>query len=339
MASTTPTNVDTSIPELWAARVMRDMLRDTFWSQFTGGVGSGMPIIQQTELLNKPGDLIHVQTTGALTGAGQTGDTSVLEGNEEALSTSEIKVAPMLYRHAVKINRRANKKSIIDLREEARLRLGEWGKEKVDDKRFAQFVSVTNSDIPENTGYDAPNSYTVGGGFSTDAAAGNYGPAAVATTEKLTVAEIQKIRYNLKAQNCNPFKVNGLPWYALIISPEVEYDLKQDSTYQNYLLYAASRGMDNPVFNGAVANVDGIVIYSHFNVPTASDGVSSARVARNIAFGAEAFVEAWDEDVSWVEDEFDYKHHWGVGYSFAFQARRALEKNSMLVYTAAGIPA
>ena len=85
-------------------------------------------------------------------GAGVTGDAvPALVSNEEALSTSEMKVAPVLFRHAVRVNRRANKKAIVDLREEARMRLSEWGLTKVDNKRFAQFSSITNSDIPEGT--------------------------------------------------------------------------------------------------------------------------------------------------------------------------------------------
>lgn len=339
MAVTTPTNVDTAIPEIWAARVMRVLLRDAFWSRFAGGVGSGMPIIQQTEILNKPGDLIHIQTTGALVGAGVSGDTSALVSNEEALSTSEMKVAPLLYRHAVRVNRRANKKAIVDLREEARMRLSEWGLTKVDNKRFAQFSSVTNADIPEGAGYDQPNTYTVGGGFNTGAAAGNFGPAAVAAGEKLTVAELQKLRYHLSNQNASPFKVEGMPFYALVVEPAVAYHLKQDTSYSNYLRDAAPRGMDNPLFTGAVAMIDGIVIFQHFNTVTATDGAASLRVARNLAFGAEAFVEGWDENVSWAEDTFDYDLEWGVAYAFAFQARRALEKNSMIVYSDATLPA
>lgn len=336
MTVTTPTHVDTSIPELYAKRVMRNTLRAGFWGRFAGGVGSGMPIIQQTELLNKPGDLIHIQITDSLTGSGVSGDTTALEGSEENLSTSEMKVSPTLYRHGVRIYRRANKKSMIDLREEARFRLEEWGTEKVDDKRFSQFVSVTNSDIPENTGYDQPNAFAPNSsdGFATD---GSITIDDVAADDKLTVAAIQKLRYHALSLNMRPFKVGGLPFFALVISPEVEYHLKQDTTYQSYVINAANRGMDNPVFTGAIANIEGVVLYSHFNSPCAANA-TSVRVNKGLMFGAESFVEGWDEDVRWVEDTFDYENEWGVGYSFAFQPRRGLEKNTILVYTDATLP-
>lgn len=335
MTPTNPSDVDTSIPEVWAARVMRNTLRKGFWGKFAGGVGSEMPIIQQTELLNKPGDRIHIQITDALVGAGVSGDTATLEGQEEALATTEMIVSPTLKRHAVLINRRANKKSIVELRPEARMRLEEWGKKKVDDTRFSQFVSITNSDIPENTGYDQPNQYTIGSGF-TSAAATTVDDIAVG--DKLTVAACRAIRYHLMSQNARPFHgPDEQPFYGMVISPEMEFDLKSDSEYKDVLLNAAQRGSGNPLFTGAVADIEGLLLYPHFHVPTVTNA-TSVRVAKALAFGAEAFVEGWDEDVSWVEDTFDYDLQWGVAYSFAFQPRRALEKNSMLVLAAATVP-
>src|SRR5690242_10626769 len=116
MATTIPVNVDTAIPEVWANLVLRDHLRAGTWGKFIGAAGSGSPIIQATELLGKPGDLIHIQTANPLSGSGVQGDTAVLEGNEEALSLSEIRVAPVLTRHGVRVNRRANKKNLVELR-------------------------------------------------------------------------------------------------------------------------------------------------------------------------------------------------------------------------------
>lgn len=329
MSVTTPTNVDTSIPEIWAAAVLREHLREGFWGRFVGGEGSGMPIIQKTELLNKSGDRIHIQITSPLTGSGVSGDTAAVEGNEEALATTEMRLEPVLYRHAVRINRRANKKSIVELREEAKMRLAEWGQDKMDDLRFSQFVSTDEADVVDAT--YTPNQYFVGhaGGSIDD----------ITTADKLTVDVVRNVRYQLQSQKAKPFKVNGLPFYAMVISPEQELDLKNDSDYQTYVTSAASRGMDNPVFTGAIANIEGVVLYPHFNVPTANNA-TPVRCAKALAFGAEAFLEAIDEDVNWVErDHFDYGLEWGVAYSFACQQRRALELSSLQVVTAAVLPA
>ena len=329
MAETTVYNVDSSIDEVWARNTLRDHLRQGFWGRFIGGVGSGMPIIQMTELLNKSGDLIHIQVTNPLSGDGVEGDNATLEGNEENLTTSEIQVRPKLYRHGVVVRQRANKKSILDLRSEAKMRLAEWGMNKMDSVRWAQFVSATTTDVPD--GVYSPN--IVYASASVNSALDD-----LAIGDKLTVDDVKNARYKLMDLKTKPFKVNGLDFYAGVISPEQGYDLRQDTDYQNYVVNAASRGMDNPVFTGAICNIEGVVLYEHFNVPVVTNG-GSVRCAKAMFFGQEFAVEGLDEDVTWVErDHFDYGAKWGVGYSFAFQPRRALELSSIQLRTAATKP-
>jgi len=178
MTVTTPTHVDSSIQELWAKLVLRDHLRAGFWGKFAGAEGSRSPILQRTDLVNQPGDTIHIQVTNPLSGSGVAGDVTPLEGSEENLSTSSMKVIPLFYRHAVRWYRRAAKKSLLGLREEARLRLGEWGQEKMDDVRFANFVSTAVLNGETYT----PNVISVGGGSGV--------PGDIAVTDKLDVESI-----------------------------------------------------------------------------------------------------------------------------------------------------
>lgn len=327
MASTTPTNVDTSIPELWAEGVLRDGLREAYFERFTGPEGSGAPIIQKTELLNKSGDVIHIQTTSPLAGAGISGDVAVLEGNEENLTTAELKVTPVLYRHGVRVFRRADKKSIIDLREEAKMRLGEWAAEKNDDLRFANFVLDGTLD---GVAY-VPNYHVAGG---TD---GTPHIDDVIASEKITVDELQKLSLRLYNQRAKPVRVDGKEYFIAIVHPNCLYDLKREAEYRDWVREAAIRGPENPFFKGATAIVDGIVIHTHNNVPTATNA-GSVSVAKNLVFGAEAFVEGLDENVSYAEKLFDYDNEFGVALGFAIQSRRALAKNSVLFLAAATSP-
>lgn len=325
MATTTPTDVDTSIPEIWAKQTFRTHSIAGFFGRFIGREGSGKAIIQKVELLNKPGDLIHIQITDPLAGAGQSGDTAQLEGNEEALATSEMRCAPVLYRHAVKVNRRANKKSILDLRREARLRLAEWGMVKMDTLRFTNFAATgtLNSDT-----YD-PHIYVVGGPTDDTGDVDDVGSG-----DTLTVAAVQQIKLKLKLQHAKPLEVDGHPIYVMVTHPNTLYQLRRETEYRDWVREAEVRGKDNPFFRGATALLDGVVIYEHERVPTVVNA-TTVDVSKGIAFGAEAFVEALDEDVDWDEDVFDYGHHFGIAYSFATQPRRALEQNSTQVYAAA----
>ncbi len=324
MAVTTPTNVDASIPEVWAKLVLRDHLYAGFFANMIGGEGSGKPIIQKTELLNNPGDTIHITTSAPLQGAGVSGDTTALEGSEEALSLDSIKVVPELYRHAVRVNRRANKKSIADLRSEARTRLAEWGGQKMDTLRIASFAQTSAMNGDTYT----PNVIVAGGGT---------GVNDVAAGDKLTVELIQQIRLTLFNNRAKPMTDGGSAIFGLLVAPNTLYDLKRESEYQSWVRDAQVRGDANPFFRGAVAMIDGVVIFEHSNVLVADNG-SSVAVSKNIAFGAEAFVEGVDESVSWAEDEFDYGLEFGIAYSFACQSRRALEQNSLQVYAAAEAP-
>lgn len=328
MASTTPTHVDSSIPELWSRKTLRKQLKKGFFARFAGAEGSGSVMIQITELMGGPGDLAHIQVTNPLAGAGVSGDTSVLEGNEENLTTSEIKTSPTLYRHGVRRFRRAQHKSIIDLREESKNRLAEWGAAKMDTIRFNQFVSKLGTDVPD--GVYTPNQYSIGGYTA--------GLDDVLATEKLTVDAIRTVRYKLEDQGAIPVETPEGEVYFFIISPEMEFDLKQDTKYDAAVRDAQLRGSSNPLFTGALAKIDGMVLLPHFRVPTANNA-GAVRVAKSIAFGQEAFVECVDEQAHWAERDFDYGNELGVGYGFSFQPRRALEQNSLIVYAASTKPA
>lgn len=326
MASTTPTNILTSIQAVWGKRVLRSHVRNGFWGKFVGQPGSGMPIIQQSELLNNPGDTLHIQVTNPLAGAGVAGDTAVLTGNEEALTSSEILVVPALLRHGVRSFRRSQKKSIIDLREEAYLRLAEWGADKCDLARFANFVQATTMN---------GQTYTPTIKYASTATSN----ATLSTAMTVTVADIRKLRALMLNAKAKPFKADGRDWFFLVIHPYAALDLKGDSTYNTAVQNAAPRGDSNPIFDGHLCTIDGIVIYESFNVPTALGGIGgTVPTQKAICFGQEAFVEGLDENVSWVEDSFDYGHEWGVAYGFSHQPRRALELSSIQFQTAYVVP-
>lgn len=320
MTSTTPTHVDTSIPEVWASEVLRSHKADGFWGKFVGSA-----IVQKSELKGNPGDLIHIQVTNPLAGAGVSGDTAALEGNEENLVTSEMKVSPLLYRHAVRMYRRAAKKSMVDLRGEARGRLAEWGMTKMDAVRFANFTATA---LPAPLGGET---YTPN----------DYGPNthntknSIVLGDTLSVKSIQEIKLKLITALAKPLMTSdGQPMYALVTHPNATFQLKQEARYESWVRDAQVRGDSNPFFKGALAVIDGVVIFEHPSVDRSANG-TAIQVATSVAFGAEAFVEGLDEDVRSVTKEFDYGNEVGISYEFAFQPRRALELSSLRVFLSA----
>ena len=325
MSSTTAAHIASSIPELWARLTLRDHLRKGFFANMVGPEGSRSPIIRREDLVSQPGDTIHIQTTAALSGAGVE-DEVQLEGSEENLTTSSISCVPIFYRNGVRWYRRSNKKSVLELRSEARMRLAEWGGEKMDDVRFANFVSTANLNGVAYT----PNQYAAGGGAT---------PGSIVAGDALTVEELMKIKLTLYNNRALPLKTNmGEDVYGIVAHPNSVFALKRETEYRDWVREAAVRGEANPFFRGATAMIDGMVIFTHSNVPVEADGGGGEDVSRNIAFGAEAFVEAVDENPSWDEENFDYGHELGVAYGFGFQPRRALAKNSLVVYADAESP-
>jgi N4-gp56 family major capsid protein len=333
VATTTPTNVDTSIPEVWAADVLRRHKAAGFWGRFVGSA-----IVQKSELLNKPGDLIHIQVTDPLSGAGVSGDTATLIGNEENLTTSEIKAAAELKRHAVRVNRRANKKSILDLRSEATMRLAEWGETKMDSMRFSTFTGLTSAVLPAALAAETytPNVFAIATADSANDAGTTVGDTRedVALADTLTVKALQIIKLRLTTALAKPVSVDGFPHYALVTSPYATFQLKQESRYESWVREAHVRGADNPFFRGAIAVIDGMVIYEHPSVPRSAN-TAGVQVADGIAFGAEAFVEALDEQVHSNTETFDYGLEFGISYEFSFGPRRALELSSLQVKASA----
>ena len=319
MASTTPLNVESSIREVWASEVLREHLVSGFWGKFVGGEGSTMPIVQKTELLDKPGDTIHIQSTVPLSGAGVTGDTTALIGSEENLTTAEILVVPIFYRHGVRWYRRADKKSIVGLREEASMRLAEWGTQKMDALRFASYVDVSTV---------AANIFASVGGAGTKL-------GVTAAAGKLTSLDIQTIKLRLTNQKAKPLYTSaGEPVYGLVVHPNVMFDLKRDAEYRDWVQQAHIRGADNPFFKGATAMIDGVVLFEHPNVQTYT-ATDASKAAECIAFGQGAFVEGVDENVSWDEMDFDYGNEFGIAYKFAMESKRALKLNSLVCYLSA----
>ena len=328
MATTTPTHIDSSIPEVWAKDVLRRVKVEGFWGRFVGKEGSGAPIIEKTELTG-PGDLIHIQVTDPLTGAGQTGDTSTVEGNEENLASSEILVATTFYRHGVANYRRADKKSLLDLRREARMRLEEWARNKIDNTRFTMFLGTDATVLPSALSGETytPNTYYAG--------TGNAAVDDLAVTDVLTVEELQKIKLKLRLQQAKPVMTrDGRPYYFFVTHPNATHELKQDTRYEAWAREARERGEQNPLFTGALLTIDGMVIFDHENVPLA-DNATSVQYAKSIAFGAEAFVQGLDEAIGAEEDTFDYKNKSGFEIHFAMGWRRALELSSTQVLVSA----
>ncbi len=119
-----------------------------------------------------------------------------------------------------------------------------------------------------------------------------------------------------------PIRSGGREYYALVMSTEQARDLKKDGTYQQNVGRAGERGANNPLFKGAFAIVDGVILYEHNKVYTTlgkTSGVDKWGVgftvdgAQAMLLGAQAmgFAQLFDTKYS-ESDNTDYGNRPGI---------------------------
>lgn len=302
--------------KMWEEKLFRDMPKDSYFGQRFMGTTSNSLVHVTTKLEKGQGDKITFGIRTRLTGAGQTGETT-LEGNEEALTTYDYSISLEQYRHAVKYNNKLTKKrAMFDIEAEAEQAIKDWGAEKIDQLLFDAI-------------YDSPSKffYKTSSGVLTTGTAATAKSALTVADSKLTPAMISFMRVwaltgnNYAQTPVRPIKVDGGDYLVLLVHPDVMYDLKQDATFNAARQYAQERGKDNPLFKNAVAIWDDVVIHENIKVATAADAGGSSNVpwAKCALMGAQALCWGWGERPEVIKEEFDYKNK--VGYSFGFIAK------------------
>lgn len=311
MAKTTVSSSDALRKQIWEEELYRDIRETPYFSKFIGKDSNAM-VQEKTELEKTKGDKITFGIRYRLSGAGVTSG-QTLEGREEKLRLSDFSVELERYRHAVRddgdISRR---RPVWDMRQEMRDSLQDWGSEKIDRLLFSAALASTTKNI-------YPSTYTA--------------TTQITASDKLTPALISKIRTGAMtgwARTQVPFrplKINGKMYYVLIVSPDVAYDLQQDSTYNQAQREAEMRGKENPIFTGALGVWHGVVIHSHDLMQELAD-VTNFGAAANVSgstclfMGAQALTLAWGERPNVVERDFDYGEEMGYAIRMTMKAAK-----------------
>jgi N4-gp56 family major capsid protein len=319
--------------KLWDEKLFRDAKKEAYFSRFMG-TGTETIVQEKTDLTKSKGDEVTFGIRMRLTGTGVT-DGQVLEGAEEALTTYDDKVTLHQYRHAVRDNGALDRqRAMYDVDAESTQALGDWGSEKVDSLAFDAVL-----DSPTRIFYK-----TSSGSTSTTTAA-TAKAALTAADGKITPAFVSFIKAYAKTGGertivpIRPVMVDGKKYYVLLVHPYAIYDWKNDPTVQQFLREAEVRGPTNPLFTGAVAIYDGVVIHEHENVPYATDGGSGAVAwSKGVFMGAQSLVWAWGKRVETVSKKFDYDNEWGHAWGIIAGTNKpvfnSLDYGSLGVYVA-----
>jgi N4-gp56 family major capsid protein len=304
-------DVPNQIPQLWAADLFSQAENLTFWQRFEGPEGSSMPLIRKDDLEQQAGDTIKIDIVLALTGTGATGDTALLDGNEEKMAFRQFSFAVDSLQHALRWSKLGKILINKNMRGTAVNQLSKWLAGKLDDRCMATFTGMTVGGFTPSLATAAlPTTMNWFAGTATTA-------ATVADTDaagRLKLNDISDIKAYAQTNNkIEPLRMdNGEEVFGLVLHPYSALALKKDTQWQQAQREAQARGADNPLFTGAVGMWDGVVIYVSNRIPTAGDGVGSIAVARNIFFGSQAQVRGFAYYPDWTEQYFSYGQEQGI---------------------------
>ena len=155
------------------------------------------------------------------------------------------------------------------------------------------------------------------------------------------VEEIRKGAAILESKNVNKVSVAGMPagegYYLLFIHPWQAYSLKADSEWIANHQSASERGRDNPLFTGALGEVDGVIVHQTTACSVAANANSPAvNCARAVMVGQEAICRGMNEDIVWSEQVDDYQFEHGIGIRAAWEDK-VLSSNSIVHIVSAAV--
>lgn len=322
--------------KVYEEKLFRDSVKESYFSKFMGNTASAM-VQTKTQLEKGKGDQIYFGIRMRLTGAGVTSGTQ-LEGNEERLTTYSASVSLERYRHAVRDDGALTRqRAVFDIDTESEQSIRDWGAEKIDSLCFtAALANPTKIFYRDGTA----------GAITATGTASTAKTALSATHSKLNTTLISALKAWAKTGGARsyvpirPIKIKGREYYVLLTHPDSMYDLKIDSTFAQAMREAQDRGPENPLFEGATAIWDGVVIHEHENCTTGTDAGASSNVAWNkgLFLGAQSLCFAWGERPEVIQEEFDYKEEHGYAWAMTCGVVKptfnSLDYGSVQVYLA-----
>ena len=311
--------------KLWRKKLFREALKETFVSRFMGE-GSDNVIQVQTETSKSAGDRITIGLRMQLTGDGILGD-STLEGSEEALATYQDNLLIDQLRHAVRSDGKMSEQRVpFSVREEAMAGLRDWWADRIDTAFFNHVCGNTGASDTRYTGGNATLAATTTSGNTRIFFGG------VSTTENSLSAESGSANFQLTmidkaiaiAQTAvpliRPVRTSQGPKFVAFLHPWQVYSMRTDATAARVTWYDTQKArvtggeLDNGIYNGALGEYNGVILHQSTRIPAAP---AQTTVRRAVFCGAQAAAFAVGQDnspdeMSWVEELFDYKNQLGV---------------------------
>ena len=324
-------------PQQWDDEFFRDYVRSSRFKRYMGTDEASIIQLKE-ELTKKKGDSVTFALVNELTGDGVTGNTT-LKGNEERLNSRSHKLTVDVLRHAVAVDDWDVQKSVIDLRNAAKVQLREWAQKKLRDAIVTGLgqidgVAFTSSTAAQRNTWTANNEDRLLFGL----AKANYNATFATAVGGLSAGEqlsplvlsLMKRMAQAASPKIKPVYVKEMDqeWYVAFVGPRAWRDLTEDNPTTNVLTLANRdarvRGVDNPLFTGDSLVWDGIIIRQipEISPQTTVSGSAGAAIEPVYLCGAQAIGLAWAQRTKSTTDTDDYEFLHGVGV----QEIRVIEK-------------
>lgn len=321
------TNVATGLTvQQWDSKYFTESLNANIFKPFMGTKQNSIIQVKQ-DLTKKKGDSVTFALANKLSGAGQTGS-STLEGNEEDLDTRSFKVTVDQYRNGVRVPALDEQFSAISLRDAGRDALLDWNMELKRDKIIAALASIngvaygTASEANKDAWLVDNADRVLFGALKGNNAANDHSAALLTldnTADKLTASAMTLMKRMAKtaAPKIRPLKPRkgGVTSDSFILfAPSLLVrDLSQDAAFLQANREARQRGKLNPIFAGADYIYDNIAVIEVEDIAViAGAGAGGIDVAPCYLCGAQAVALAIAKRPESKTEEFDYGDKHGM---------------------------
>lgn len=320
---------------VWAAELWKNGRDQSFFfaNGFIGKNDNDMnSVIQRVTKLTETerGYECVMQLVLDMQGDGVVGDNE-LEGNEEALQNDSQTIRIDQLRHGNKSKGEMSEQAtVIRFRMQSKDKLTFWLADKLDELMFLTIsgraftltyngATRTNSQLPELTfaaDVVAPSSNRVmyAGSATSE--------ATLTTSNTMNWATVVTAGAAAETRRLRPIRDGGRNSYILLMHTRQARDLKLDPTYQTIVRSAEKRSSKNPLFTGAMSQIDNMVIHHHNKVFNTSGMASGSKWgaggtvdgAQAMLLGAQAGAIATIGSMFWREAVLtDYGNRPGIG--------------------------
>jgi N4-gp56 family major capsid protein len=332
MADTTPATG--LVVQQWEDKFFKQYLHDGGFKPLMGTAENSVIQVKE-DLTKKAGDSITIALVNRLTNAATTG-TTVLEGNEEDLTSRSMRIYVDKRRNAVRVAEMSEQKSAISLRQAARSTLLDWAMEDTRDLIITALGSLNGTAFADRTA-------AIGDAWLVDNADRvQFGAAAAGYTDlssDLALLDTTSDLFNftaldamiLKAKTCNPkirpMRIEGESkrWYVAFAHPNAFKNLR-DSLDTEVLAQTVVDAQASKLFEGGDIVWNGCIVKETDNLPIYANLGDSATTEVTPVYlcGAQALAIAYARRFKTVTETFDYGDKDGVAVDGIYGVRKLL---------------